>query len=200
MNWTMALLAAAAVCTAACESSSPSGGGVATGGQTATDCTVTGCAGGLICLGGVCQGCTSNGQCDATSICYSGHCTAAAGRKYTITFASGTVPIQNPQGSAWDALGGAPDPYVELKNGGVTVCKTSAKQDTFSAQWNQSCDIDVLASDQFELGVWDEDTASDDAIDASTITDMVPFLHAGGSSGPIYAGSTTSVSWTIKAK
>lgn len=189
---------------AGCESSSNAGGGGGGGGGTyvggSPTCATLGCSNGQVCVNAACQNCTAHAQCDSQSICYSGHCILAAGRKYTITFTSGTIPTQTPKGDAWDGLGGAPDPFVELKNGGVSVCKTSAKQDTFTPQWNEACDIDVLASDQFDITAWDEDSLNNDKIDGSTITNMVPFIRAGGISGPMYAGSTSSLSWTITAK
>lgn len=202
MKLVLVVALAALVGVAGCESSSNGGGGGGTGtyaGGSST-CETLGCSNGQVCVNAVCQNCTAHAQCDSQSICYSGHCTVATGRKYKITFTSGTVPTQTPQGAAWDGFGGAPDPFVELKNGGVSVCKTSARQDTFTPQWNESCDFEVLANDQFDITVWDQDVSSDDKIAASAIANMVPYIRAGGYSGPMYTGSGTSVSWTITAK
>lgn len=130
-------------------------------------------------------GCTLNYDCDDDSVCISGTCTLAYGRAYTITFVSAKISEKHPQtDSAWDGLGGAPDPQLAYKFGGVEG-HTSTAQDTFRPAWNHSFDVTLFESQEIAIYVWDMDLSSHDGIggiDFSPPRNRIPleWIRGGG--------------------
>jgi hypothetical protein len=72
------------------------------------------------------------------------------------------MPAQNGAGDAWDAHGGAPDPFVEISLNGVLVGTTSEKADTFTPTWSELVSEAIPAGSWIKLVVWDSDLAGDD--------------------------------------
>src|SRR5262245_31995324 len=66
--------------------------------------------------------------------CSVGACTLDPSGLWTLTVTSGKVATKSPAGEAWDALGGAPDPFVCLTIGTSRAC-TSTIKDSFQPVW-----------------------------------------------------------------
>ena len=162
------------------------------------------CGSTSVCLAGAsgCGPCNTSSQCDANSVCAgTGKCVAASGYTYAIHFISAVVPTTDTTGSAWDGFGGAPDPYVSVVVSTVTVDKTTYENDTFTPAWDQTLLITLKTTDVLDLDVWDSDGWSDDPIDGLEFKSRLSVVKAGGSlSGPLYPGSTTSMTYTITPK
>jgi hypothetical protein len=120
------------------------------------------------------DGGSSSSSADASST--SGNGTTGSGSSgsfdpyslWRVTVVEGTIP-DNDQGSAWDADGSAPDPYVGVQFGSsdaATSFSTTA-QDTYGPIWGETVISGVAAIDlqtYFSLGVWDEDLTDDDVV------------------------------------
>src|SRR5687767_11963696 len=63
-------------------------------------------------------------DCAGETICVDGSCVAAFGRVYTFSMAHVVANSLDTNGEAWDALGGAPDPFVEVQLNGSVVLTT----------------------------------------------------------------------------
>jgi hypothetical protein len=104
-----------------------------------SDCTNENCSGELsptevvLCLEAYCwddlkvcfgSDCTTHYDCPDDSICHEGMCSLMFGRPYFIQIYEASVSETNPQDdfSTWDALGGMPDPYLELSVDGDLAC------------------------------------------------------------------------------
>lgn len=163
------------------------------------------CGGGLVCPPGTftgCGACNDQSQCSAASVCQLfSKCIPASGATYTLKFYSATVPTTDSTGASWDGFGGAPDPIVNVYVNDVFVGSTGAISDTFSPSWNQSVDVVLNAGDVLLFQVWDQDVSSDDYIDGAQFSSWLATVKAGSyHSGPLYAGSTTSMSYDFGPK
>jgi len=142
--------------------------------------------------------CTHSSDCDEQSVCVSSACEPAGGRRYRFTFINATVPDLDPSdGLAWDALGGAPDPYACLAVDNAAIGCTTAAQDTYRPTWNQAFEAVVQASSRIDVTISDEDATTPDAIDSFYIDPPVWMLHAGGIDGPTHDGSKTSLHLSV---
>ena len=103
-------------------------------------------------------------SCSGETICIGTMCEPAFNRIYTFSGISVTVASKNPGGSAWDPLGGAPDPFVEIKLNGMSVLKTKNVSDVFSATYTESTDQQIVAGSKLELTLSDADVGGDDLI------------------------------------
>ncbi len=95
-----------------------------------------------------------------------------ASSQWNLVAANGHVSTQTPRGDAWDALGGAPDPYVCATLNGQRKC-TSTKRDTFDATWNEALAMRVGAGalmGGFLVEYVDEDVSANDPICSGNIT------------------------------
>lgn len=88
---------------------------------------------------------------------------------------SATVRSTDSGGVAWDALGGAPDPFCNLYcpgNATTVTSSTSAPQDTFTPTWSSGGCV-LKASELMTLGfgiaVYDEDVSSNDTISGAGV-------------------------------
>ena len=164
-------------CAADCPSVPVCGDRVCSGTETAAACPAD-CA---RCGDGVCNGTETTSSCpgdcppgacsttDVTTcagetICLNGTCVAAFGRTYTIVAYSATVPQFKPDGTTWDAVGGAPDPYAIVTLNGQALWMTTAIQDNFTPTWNQGAPSVIAAGSTFIIDVNDEDVAADDGV------------------------------------
>lgn len=103
-------------------------------------------------------------DCAGETICVGDMCEAAFDRIYDFSSISVVVAAQNRGGSAWDPLGGAPDPVVEVKLNGEAVITTGSVSDVFSASYTESTSETILAGSTLELHVFDADVGGDDDI------------------------------------
>lgn len=93
------------------------------------------------------------------------------------------LPSTKESGLAWDAGGGAPDPYVMIRQGGAVLATTERVQDSLSGAW--AMDVAVSASEPFRIEVVDRDVAADDPvasieIDPDVVVDEGPLTYWGG--------------------
>jgi hypothetical protein len=156
------------------------GDGVCNGGETCTSCVTDcgvcppGCGDGVCSGGETCETCSADCgvclcddsdpySCDGDTICLDGSCEPAWGA-YGIFVLDFTVATQNQEGTAWDTMGGAPDPYVTVELGGELVMVTAEPQDTFDPVYSDSASINVSPGLAFEFHGWDGDVDSDDWI------------------------------------
>ena len=99
-------------------------------------------------------------------------CVTAYGREYRITFESALIGETAKDGSTWDTLGGAPDPYVSYKFDEVTGY-TSTDDDTLSPEWHEHVDVELSQNQTIVMSVKDEDMAEHDTI-AKIELDQIP--------------------------
>lgn len=83
---------------------------------------------------------------------------------------SATIRSTDSTGVAWDALGGAPDPYCDLycpSSATTITSSTPFVDDVFMVTWSTGGCV-MKASDLltlgFKIGVYDDDATSDDTI------------------------------------
>lgn len=80
------------------------------------------------------------------------------------------VSTQNTSGGAWDALGGAPDPFIEVRIGSefATPYLSGAGSDTFTVNFTGGATATGERADAIwsvlDFTAWDEDATTDDAI------------------------------------
>lgn len=200
--------------------------GVCSAGTTVTECGARGnlcvaCPAGQACVSGACAlrvgggtgggtgggsgggtgggagGCTADSCATPTDICLNNACSSGLGRGYRVTFVSATAPSTD-NGAAWDALGGAPDLKACLTvDTGTPVC-TSEVSDVFTASWNESTQVTVVASTQVRIDFYDVDVSSDDSIDAFTISSasFIGLVRRGGLMGRPYTNAPST--WNIR--
>lgn len=97
--------------------------------------------------------------------CSAGSCSLDPSGMWVLTVTSGKVATQSPAGEAWDAFGGAPDPFVCLTIGTARNC-TRTQQDTFQPVWNErfpAATATALLSG-VTASLVDEDLSSNDPI------------------------------------
>jgi hypothetical protein len=110
------------------------------------------------------DGCSSHDECEWDEFCYDAECQAALDRDYSVSIYSAQVDEQKPDGSDWDAFGGAPDLYIKMYMEDGDSCVTDTRDDDFSPTWNQSCSFVFDGSDTFWIEIWDEDISDDDGV------------------------------------
>ena len=138
--------------------------------------------------------------CPAGQKCGGGQC-AVGGGVFAITFQSATIPATRPDGSAWDALGGDPDPKVAIIVNGANMGVTLAQSNTLKPIWNQTLDVSLQPGDALGFQVVDEDVTVDDLIDSTTFSSWESLLTNGGQhSGALHAGSKVTLKWVIAPK
>lgn len=103
-------------------------------------------------------------DCSGETICVVDSCEAAFDRIYDFSGLEVAVATQNQGGSAWDPLGGAPDPVVEVRLNGETLITTGSATDVFSATYAETTNATILAGSTLELHVFDADVGGDDDI------------------------------------
>ena len=118
-------------------------------------------------------GCSSHSQCGGDEICLGGNCQTAWNRLFRYSVVAGEAPTTNPNdmGASWDVGGGAPDPFVEIREGDSLIGVTSVQDDTFFPMWGDSVEVVLTqggANIVFEM--LDEDIGNDDHMTGVTAT------------------------------
>lgn len=95
--------------------------------------------------------------------------------RWDIFLMDGNIPTTNYYGSAWDAFGGRPDPFVIMRIGSESGTRnTSATQDnTVTPMWMEHVVLNVTAGeilDYLYIAVYDEDVTVHDGVGACLIT------------------------------
>lgn len=92
--------------------------------------------------------------------------------QWDVIVRDGTVAEQGSDGSAWDTLGGAPDPFVCITVNGNRQCSRTIS-DTFSPSWNETL-FTSAGGGSLQGGInveyWDEDVSEHDSVCSSTMT------------------------------
>ncbi len=155
------------------------GSGGSGGGAGSEGCTSQNCAG--CCLNNVCQPGSTAAACGKNaatcSACGSGQickvnqtCGVDPESEWVVQPVSATIRSTGSDGSAWDALGGAPDPYCTLYCPATATSATSStayQDDVFMVTWSTGgCTMKAkdLMSIGFKLGVYDDDVSDDDVV------------------------------------
>ena len=94
-----------------------------------------------------------------------------------------SLPTSKEDGRGWDAGGGAPDPYVIIRQAGAALATTERVQDSLSGAW--AMDVAVSATEPFYVEVVDRDLSTDDPvasieIDPDVVIDEGPLTYWGG--------------------
>jgi hypothetical protein len=142
-------------------------------------------------------------SCSGETICIAQVCEAAFDRIYHFAGIAVTVADKNPDGSAWDPLGGAPDPHVTVKLNDTTVLTTADSTDSFSGTYTETVDQQIVAGSKLELLIDDDDsTSGDDRILDCVIdplsADLLRDGIVGCSGTGTLAGSAVTMSITPK--
>lgn len=141
--------------------------------------TCSGC-----CSGGTCVSLWTTSQCGsgggacmtcmAHYICPAGACELDPTSAWNVTLETLSVSTTKYDGSAWDAFGGAPDPFVNVIVGARTMppVMSGTATDTFAVTYDGSPTVMLVGADALEayleFDVWDSDVSSNDEIGACT--------------------------------
>ena len=101
-------------------------------------------------------------SCSGENICVGTTCENAFNRIYHFSNIAVVVASQNPGGSAWDPLGGAPDPWVRVSLNGTQFLATSVVSDVFAATYTENADTEIIGGSMLELNVSDSDAVGGD--------------------------------------
>jgi hypothetical protein len=158
----------------------------------------TACQGGLVCKDSIgCSACSTSLECDTTAVCGADRrCAAPWGKKFDFVIVSAVVAHKDASGALWDP-NGIPDPRVILYVNDKEVGRTSFKQDTETPVWNERISVVLNQGDKLSIGLWDTDLSDDDYVDSVSYGSLLYLLRAGGDSGPMYQGSSNSITFTV---
>ena len=102
------------------------------------------------------------GSCTTYELCLTdGTCGINPSSTWFLAVDSAVIASTKSTGATWDALGGAPDPFVILD-----TRQTTTKQDTFTPSWQEGATFTAatLTGTGVSIAVYDEDVASNDLI------------------------------------
>lgn len=100
--------------------------------------------------------------CTGDNICVQFNCESAFNRIYDISSITVNLPTTDPSGAAWDIGGGAPDIFVEGRNGTQSIGTTATVDDAFSASFSDSLSATLVSGVELWLDVYDEDVSAND--------------------------------------
>ena len=106
------------------------------------------------------------GSCARYETCMaSGLCGISPNSTWFFAVDTATITSTKPDGSAWDAFGGAPDPFVQLDGK-----RTTTQQDTFTPTFAEGTTYTAtnLLTQGVSVTVYDEDVSSNDLIGGPT--------------------------------
>jgi hypothetical protein len=129
-------------------------------------------ASGVIACGSETGGDNPCALCAGWEKCVANVCTFNPASQWDLIAQSGLVAERNSAGETWDALGGAPDPYVCVTLNGATKCTTAA-QDTFSPAWYEklvSKGGGGSLMGGIAIGFYDDDVSNPDTICSGNVT------------------------------
>lgn len=202
-----------ATCAADCGQCPPGcGNGTCDTNETCTSCSADcgqcppGCGDGTCDANETCASCSADcGSCSCgadpfactgETICIEPDCQNAFGRTYTVSVFSLVVKTTDPNGETWDAVGGAPDPYVTIELNDVPILTTTENQNTFEPTFSESASVVIPAGAKFRFDAWDADVADDDWIIGCEINPLTAdYLRAYGPvcNGTVQTGTDGTV-------
>jgi hypothetical protein len=140
--------------------------------------------------------CSSHSGCNAQLVCVASACQPAFPRTYVFTFGSAKIETTKADGSAWDALGGAPDVFAALIVDGEIVCTTETAQDSFDPLWNESCEAEVFQTTEVIVALLDDDLTVSDPV--GSVTAGVPMCDSCIKSGQMNVSSPETIAeWFV---
>jgi len=146
----------------------------------------------LICGSGEVSSCTKNSDCTANDVCRKNKCVSPLGLSWTISAKSMTFNPLMPDGSSWDALGGAPDIVAQIGKNEDLLFQTTEVSDSYSASWsNASKTTTINIGDSLQFCAVDIDLSADDVVGCVNIT-------GNGVAQILKQGSFTEKDYTIK--
>lgn len=132
-------------------------------------------------------GCDEHRDCALDQACFGGSCEQAYNREWSFTLVDGEAPTTDPNtGESWDPAGGAPDPYVIMRQGAQEIDRTLDDPNTFYPTWGESFVIVLdVADENISFEMVDKDTIVDPD-DPMTVVDRSPseWLQAAKNSEP----------------
>lgn len=120
--------------------------------------------------------------CRTGYVCRSGRCELDGTAVWVVSAVRGSVAERKADGSTWDAVGGAPDPFVCVRLGGELRC-TGPVQNTMRPVWNEdllTATARTLMDSGLRVSFWDEDVTNHDSIYTEGLLSVSePALRAG---------------------
>lgn len=119
-------------------------------------------------------------------LCVSGGCAVDPASRWNVVLEYVEVSSTYYTGEAWDALGGAPDPFVEVYVGSETAtpARSGSSTDVFSVTYDGAPTATNARADALQsyLGfeVMDEDVSSNDRVGGCRYTGLVDAVFSGG--------------------
>jgi hypothetical protein len=144
--------------------------------------TCDGCCDGDTCrAGNAPEACGGGGAacaaCEADFSCQAAACAVDPASRWDVLAVDATVFPDNVGGTAWDSLGGLPDPFVEMSTqDGPDVFEgvTAAIGDTITPAWNavalDAVPARALVTTGLLITVYDDDLDADDSMGSCTVT------------------------------
>lgn len=136
----------------------------------------TGCCSGDACLGGAsAAACGLSGvacvDCGPGWVCSGGGCAVDPASRWAVIVVDATIPERTVAGETWDAFGGAPDTFVEVRIGSATATPASSsdQDDTLMPVWNETVVASARADELKRLlrfDLTDRDATTHDFIGA----------------------------------
>ncbi|MBO4441669.1 hypothetical protein J5834_06080 [bacterium] len=121
--------------------------------------------------------CSEHNDCSGDDICYKNFCQSPWNKKWKITFKDAKVSEKDQNNESWDAFGGLPDLFSIIFVNDNLRYRTTTKQDSTTAVWNESSTLDFAAStDTIKLCLYDEDFTSSITGDTVDSNDLVSCL------------------------
>ncbi len=123
--------------------------------------------------------------CGPAFVCSGGTCTVDPASRWNVVLETLTVSTTTYAGDAWDALGGAPDPFVSVVIGSESAAPLSsgAGSDTFTVSFGAETVASNVRADALETYLafyaYDQDVSANDVVGACTYT-VTEAAFAGG--------------------
>jgi hypothetical protein len=165
-------------------------------------CSDTGCEPGT-----AANNCGAGGEacidCGVGRTCVSASCQLDPTSLWDVYISFAVVPEKSHSNLPWDALGGAPDPYVKVftsQNTSVHSGQTSAQSDTFVPFWAETPVLGVAASELLantSIEIWDSDTLDADDYIGGCALNLTPDIFDGSLQDHVCAATASTVSVEI---
>jgi hypothetical protein len=126
-------------------------------------------------------------DCGPSFLCSAGACVVDPASSWNVVLEMLEVPTTDYTGAAWDAFGGAPDPFVEVRVGSdtATPSESGSATDTFTVAYDGSPTASDVRADALQtylsFNVYDYDpTSANDWIGGGRYTGLEESVFTGG--------------------
>ena len=123
--------------------------------------------------------------CSPAFTCSGGACVVDPASRWNVVLEQLMVNPQTTAGDAWDALGGAPDPFIEIRVGSdtATPSRSGSGSDTFTVNFGSGATASNVRADAIKAYIdftaWDEDATSNDVIGRCYYRDLADAAFGG---------------------